>query len=243
MELLVDPNVWFAFFTLTLLEIVLGIDNIIFISILAAKLPEHQQAYARRIGLLLAMAVRIALLFFLTYLMKMEKPLFSVGDHDFSMKDVILIAGGLFLLVKSTLEIHENIQKTGSHEAIDKASATLQMVVLQIVGIDIVFSIDSIVTAIGIAKHIEVMVAAVIVSIGVMMIGAELISKVIERQPTLKILALSFLMLIGMALTADGLGFHIPKGYLYFAMAFSVIVEVINIRIRENKAKSERANL
>jgi len=234
-ELLADPNVWLAFLTLTLLEIVLGIDNIIFISVLADKLPKNQQVLARRIGLSLAMVMRIGLLFFLTYLMKMQQTLFSLLSHDFSIKDLILIAGGLFLLVKSTLEIHENIQTSDAHGKFEKSAATLQMVVLQIVGIDLVFSVDSIVTAIGMAKHIEVMIAAVVVSVGVMILAAELVSQVIERQPTLKILALSFLMLIGVALTADGLGFHIPKGYLYFAMAFSVMVEMINIKVRSKR--------
>ena len=234
-ELLADPNVWLAFLTLTLLEIVLGIDNIIFISVLTDKLAKNQRAFARRVGLSLAMLMRIGLLFFLTYLMKMQQTLFSLLNHDFSVKDLILIGGGLFLLVKSTLEIHENIQTSDAHDKPEKAAATLQIAILQIVGIDLVFSVDSIVTAIGMAQHIEVMIAAVVVSVGVMILAAELVSQIIERQPTLKVLALSFLMLIGVALTADGLGFHIPKGYLYFAMAFSVMVEMINIKVRSRK--------
>jgi predicted tellurium resistance membrane protein TerC len=231
MEWVTHIQNWVALGTLTALEIVLGIDNIIFISILAGKLPHHQQNRARIIGLGLAMFTRIGLLFSLTWLMKLTSPLFTVLGNQLSGRDLILILGGLFLLGKSTLEIHEKLEGEEG-EASARVAASFTGVLIQIMFLDIIFSLDSIITAIGMARQLAIMVAAVVIAVGFMMLFSGAVSAFIERNPTIKILALSFLILIGVALIGDGLGMHIPKGYVYFAMAFSVGVEMLNIRIR-----------
>jgi predicted tellurium resistance membrane protein TerC len=233
MELLTDPNAWLALITLTALEIVLGIDNIIFISILAGKLPEAQRARARTIGLALAMGTRLALLASLVWMMRLTAPLFSIPvfNQEISGRDLILILGGLFLLAKSTMEIHEKLEGEEEHAG-GRAAATFASVIVQILLLDIVFSLDSIITAIGMANELEIMVAAVVIAVLFMMAFAGAVNGFIDRHPTVKMLALSFLLLIGVALIGDGLDMHIPKGYIYFAMAFSVFVEMLNIRIR-----------
>ena len=230
MELITDPKAWIALVTLTALEIVLGIDNIIFISILAGKLPKNQQDKARRVGLVLAMLTRIMLLFSLTLLMRLTKPLFSVLGNEISGRDIILIVGGLFLLGKSTLEIHDKLEGEEGRSS-TRIRASFVSVILQIMILDIVFSLDSVITAIGMAEQLVIMVAAIMIAVAVMMLSAGRISSFIERHPTVKMLALSFLLLIGVALMADGLDLHIPKGYIYFAMAFSVFVEMLNLRL------------
>lgn len=230
MDWLTDPQVWMALVTLSALEIVLGIDNIIFISIQASKLPVHQQEKARLTGLGLAMFIRIALLFSLTWLMGLTAPLFTVMGNEISGRDLILITGGLFLLWKSTMEIHEKLE---GEETISstRVSTTFGAVIVQILLLDIVFSLDSIITALGMASQVGVMVAAVVIAVGFMMLFSGKISAFVEKHPTIKMLALSFLLLIGVALIGDGLDMHIPKGYIYFAMAFSVIVELLNLRL------------
>ncbi len=234
-ELLASPEVWIAFLTLTALELVLGIDNIIFISILVDKLPLEKRETIRRLGLFLAMFMRIGLLFMLAWLVGMTAPLFSVFEQAFSGRDLILLGGGLFLLWKSTMEMH-GLLEGEEGRASSAVRATVGAVIVQIILIDAVFSLDSIITAVGMVDHIEVMVAAVIVSVGLMMVFAGVIGRFVSRHPTIKVLALSFLLLIGMALIAEGLGRHVPKGYLYFAMAFSVGVELFNMRMRKKKA-------
>jgi predicted tellurium resistance membrane protein TerC len=232
MEFLTDPQVWLAFATLTALEIVLGIDNIIFISILVGRLPASQRARGRTIGLSLAMLTRILLLLSITWVMGLSAELFSVLGRGVSGRDLILIGGGLFLLAKSTMEIHHSLEGEEKDEHA-VAKATFVSVITQIAIIDIVFSLDSVITAVGMADHVEVMIAAVVVAVLVMMFMAGPISSFVDRHPTIKMLALSFLILIGMALIGEGFGFHIPKGYIYFAMAFSVIVEILNIQMRK----------
>ncbi len=231
MELIADPQVWMALVTLSALEIVLGIDNIIFISIQAGKLPAHQQEKARLVGLGLAMFIRIALLFSLTWLMGLTSPLFTVLGNEISGRDLILLTGGLFLIWKSTMEIHEKLEGEEEH-AVARSSTTFGAVIVQILLLDIVFSLDSIITALGMASQLAVMVAAVVISVAFMMLFSGKISAFVERHPTIKMLALSFLLLIGVALIGDGLDMHIPKGYIYFAMAFSVLVEMLNLRLR-----------
>jgi len=235
LELLSDPQVWLAFVTLTALEIVLGIDNIIFISILVARLPKEQQPRGRTIGLGLAMGTRILLLLSLTWVMGLQADLITVWEQGISGRDVILIGGGLFLLAKSTMEIHTSLEGV-EHAQGAKGGATFLSVVTQIAIIDIVFSLDSVITAVGMVDHVEVMIAAVIVAVLMMMLLAGPISNFVDRHPTIKMLALSFLILIGVALIGEGFGFHIPKGYIYFAMAFSVAVETLNIRLRKRAA-------
>lgn len=232
MTLLTDPQAWVALATLTFLEIVLGIDNVIFIAILASKLPESEQKKARTVGLLLAMLVRIGLLFSLSWLMKLTGTLFTVLENDISGRDLILIAGGMFLLGKSTVEIHGKLEGEEG-EGGKKGSATFGMILLQIVLLDIVFSLDSVITAIGMVDQIWVMVTAIVIAVGTMIAFMESISDFVERRPTVKMLALSFLLLIGVALVADGLDFHIPKGYIYFSMGFAVFVEMLNLKIRK----------
>lgn len=232
---LTDPQAWIALGTLTALEIVLGIDNVVFISILSGKLPSDQQDKARRIGLLLAMVMRIALLLSLTWIMGLTKPIFGLFGHDFSGRDLILIIGGLFLLAKSTHELHQKLEGDQGH-ASAKVRPSLRSVLIQIILLDIVFSLDSVITAVGMAKDIMVMIIAVIIAVGFMMVFAGPIGRFVEQHPTVKVLALSFLLLIGVTLIADGMGRHIPKGYIYFAMAFSVFVEFINLRLRKPHA-------
>lgn len=234
MEWLTDPQVWMALVTLSALEIVLGIDNIIFISIQASKLPVYQQEKARLLGLVLAMFIRIALLFSLNWMMGLTTPLFTVLWNEISGRDLILISGGLFLIWKSTVEIHEKLE--GEEEiASSGVGSSFGKVIVQILLLDIVFSLDSIITAIGMASQLAVMVAAVVVAVGFMMLFSGKISAFVEEHPTIKMLALSFLLLIGVALIGDGLDMHIPKGYIYFTMAFSVAVEMLNLRIRRSK--------
>jgi predicted tellurium resistance membrane protein TerC len=232
MEWLTDPQVWLALVTLTALEIVLGIDNIIFISIQAGKLPVHQREKARLVGLGLAMFIRVALLFSLTWLMGLTAPLFTVLQQEISGRDFILISGGLFLLWKSTMEIHEKLEGEEGHSVGSTATVSFTTVIIQILLLDIVFSLDSIITALGMANKLAVMVAAVVIAVGFMMLFSGKISAFVDRHPTVKMLALSFLLMIGVALIGDGLDMHIPKGYIYFAMAFSVMVEMLNIRLR-----------
>ena len=239
MEWISSPEIWIALLTLTALEIVLGIDNIIFISIIAGKLPKNQQNLGRQVGLVMAMVTRILLLFSLTWLTKLTSPLFTVFSYDISGRDLILIAGGLFLLGKSTFEIHERLEGEEGH-ASQKVAVSFTGVIVQIMILDIVFSLDSVITAIGMVNEIGIMVAAVVIAVGIMLFASAPISTFVNDRPTLKILALSFLLLIGFSLVADGLGLHIPKGYIYFAMGFSVFVEVINLQVR---AKTEPVQL
>ena len=225
-----SPEAWISLLTLTGLEIVLGIDNIIFIAILVGKLPQEQRASGRIVGLGLAMVTRILLLLSLFWIMKLTKPLFTIAEFSISGRDLVLILGGLFLLVKSTLEIHSSVSgESEEHKNSKKSHANFLVIVSEIAVLDIVFSLDSVITAVGMAEHIEIMIIAVILAVGVMMIASKGISNFVDNNPTIKILALAFLVLVGMTLVAEGLGFHIPKGYIYFAMAFSLAVESINI--------------
>ena len=231
MEWISDPQIWVALLTLTFLEIVLGVDNIIFISILSGKLPHEQQARARRIGLLGAMITRVALLFSLAWIIRLTEPWFTVFRQEISGRDLILILGGLFLLGKATYEIHDKLEGDEGH-ASRKVAASFTSVIIQIMLLDIVFSLDSVITAVGMVDELWVMITAVIVAVGIMMVSAEPISAFVHRHPTVKMLALSFLLLIGLSLIAEGFDHHIPKGYIYFAMGFSVFVEMINLRLR-----------
>jgi predicted tellurium resistance membrane protein TerC len=233
MEWLSDPQAWLALVTLTALEIVLGIDNIIFITILVGRLPAAQRNRARVLGLGLAMGTRILLLLSLAWVMTLTEPLFSLADRDFAGRDLILLGGGLFLLWKAVREIHISLEGEEDHGAGAAATATFGAVLVQIAVIDIIFSLDSVITAVGMARQLWVMITAVIIAIGVMLLAAGSISAFVERHPTVKMLALSFLLLIGMTLIAEGMDVHIPKGYIYFAMAFSFAVEMINIRLRK----------
>jgi predicted tellurium resistance membrane protein TerC len=234
MELLFDPQAWIGLLTLTVLEIVLGIDNVIFISILASRLPVARQSKARRIGLALAMIMRVILLLSLTWIMGLTRPLFSVLTIDVTGRALILIAGGLFLLAKSTREIHDRLEGEEEHGVI-RAAPSLASVLLQIMLLDIVFSLDSVITAVGMVDQIGIMIAAVVIAVAVMMVFAGAVSRFVEQHPTIKMLALSFLLLIGMNLIVEGAGFHIPKGYTYFAMGFSVFVEMLNLRARRKR--------
>jgi predicted tellurium resistance membrane protein TerC len=231
LELISNPDAWIALATLTLLEIVLGIDNIVFIAILASRLPVEKQAIAYRLGLLGAMVTRVALLMTINWVMQLTDPLFEVLDHSFSGRNLILLGGGLFLIAKSTQEMYEKVEGE-PEEDIQGWFSGLPGVVAQIMVLDIIFSLDSVITAVGMAEHIEVMVAAVVIAIGVMLLFAKQIGDFVNKYPSMKILALAFLLLIGVLLTAEGLGQHINKGYIYFAMAFALIVELLNIRFR-----------
>jgi len=240
MEWLADPNAWLALATLTALEIVLGVDNIIFISILCGRLPEHQRARARTLGLMFAMLTRIGLLFTLSWMMTLIEPLFTVFAHEISGRDIILIGGGLFLLWKSVHEIHNALE--GAEEAPGvaiAATATFGAVILQIAIIDIVFSLDSVITAVGMVDELSIMVIAIVIAVGVMLFAAGPIGNFVDTHPTIKVLALSFLILVGVALIGEGWDLHIPKGYIYFAMAFSVAVEMINLRMRAKRKPVE----
>jgi predicted tellurium resistance membrane protein TerC len=239
MDWIADPQAWIALATLTALEIVLGVDNIIFISILTDKLPVSQRARGRTIGLALAMITRILLVFTLTLIMKLTGPIFSVLGNEISGRDLSLIAGGLFLLVKSTLEIHDRLEgEEGRASA--RVRASFAGVIVQIMLLDIVFSFDSVITAIGMAERLFIMVTAVVIAVIFMMVASGMVSRFIEEHPTVKVLALSFLLLIGVALIADGLDLHIPKGYIYFAMAFSVFVEMLNLKVRRRVMRPVR---
>jgi predicted tellurium resistance membrane protein TerC len=234
MDFLFSAESWAALLTLTVLEIVLGIDNIVFISILAGKLPFQQRRRARTLGLALAMGTRILLLLSLTWIMRLTRPLFTIASQEISGRDVILLLGGLFLLWKSTREIHERLEgaaEEAARQAKRKAN-TMASVLTQIALLDIVFSLDSVITAVGMAKEVAIMVAAIVIAVGIMMWASGPLGDFVERHPTIKMLALSFLLLIGMALVAEGFHQHIPKGYIYFAMGFSVFVEMLNLRAR-----------
>ena len=240
MDWISTPEAWIALATLTVLEIVLGIDNIIFITILADRLPEERQSRARRVGLALAMGTRILLLLSLAAIMGLTRPLFELLDHGFSGRDLILISGGLFLLWKATHEIHDKLEGEGEGMGEAGVVVTFAGVITQIALLDIVFSLDSVITAVGMADDLAVMVIAVVLAVVVMMVSADTIGDFVGRYPTLKMLALSFLLLIGMALIADGMGLHIPKGYIYFAMGFSIFVEVLNLRFRASRRRPRR---
>lgn len=240
MEWLADPQVWASLLTLTMLEIVLGIDNLIFLSILAGRLPPAQQARARQIGLALALIMRLALLSAITWIMGLTAPLFAVAEHEFSWRDLILIGGGLFLVYKGTQEIHTRIEGEAEHEAgAARQHAGFGATIVQIALLDIVFSLDSVITAVGMASQLPIMIAAVVISIVVMMVAAAPVSAFVNRSPTVKMLALSFLLMIGMVLIADGFGAHVPKGYIYAAIGFSALVELLNqLAGRRKRARS-----
>jgi predicted tellurium resistance membrane protein TerC len=239
MDWLMDPQAWIAFVTLVALEIVLGVDNIIFISILAGKLPVGQQKRARNVGLASALVMRIILLFFLSWVIALTEPLFTVFAQEISGRDLILLFGGLFLLAKATFEIHDNLEGEGGH-ASAKVTPTFTGVIVQIFLLDAVFSLDSVITAIGMVEHIGIMIAAVTVAIVFMMFSSGAVANFVQRHPTVKMLALSFLLLIGLTLIVESFDVHIPKGYIYFAMGFSVFVEMLNLRLRR---KSEPVSL
>jgi len=232
MDWISDPSIWTALLTLTVLEIVLGVDNIVFISILSNKLPENQRDKARYVGLGAAMIMRIALLFSIKWLIGLTEPWFTIRDHDFSGRDLILLAGGLFLLYKATVELHEKLEGHEAKQAGGSAAVSFGSVIVQIMLLDIVFSLDSVITAVGMADELGVMIAAVVIAVGVMLFAAKPLSDFVQEHPTVKVLALAFLMLIGMSLVAEGFHQHIPKGYIYAAMAFSVAVELVNLRVR-----------
>ncbi|WP_217350310.1 TerC family protein [Azonexus fungiphilus] len=236
MEFLLSPEIWIAFFTLTALELVLGIDNIIFISIIVDKLPAEKREFARKLGLFLAMFMRIGLLLTLSWIIGMTEPVITVFDFGFSGRDLILIAGGLFLIWKSTGEVHQLLEGEEGEES-HKIASSFAGIILQIIAIDLVFSLDSIITAVGMVKEVGVMIAAVVASVGLMMLFANAIGQFVSDHPTIKMLALSFLVVVGVVLLADGFGHHVPKGYIYFAMAFSVGVEMLNIRMRKAGVK------
>jgi len=235
MDWITNPEIWIALATLTFLEIVLGVDNIIFISILSGKLPASEQPRARRVGLLGAMITRVLLLFSLAWIVKLTTPLFTALGHGVSGRDLILIGGGLFLLAKSTFEIHERLEGEEGHGS-GRAAASFASVIIQIMLLDIVFSLDSVITAVGMVDELWVMIAAVVISVAIMMVAAEPISAFVHKHPTVKMLALSFLLLIGVSLLLEGFGQHLPKRYIYFAMGFSVFVEMINLRLRARAA-------
>lgn len=238
MEWILEPQAWISLLTLTALEIVLGIDNIIFISILVARLPAHQRQRARILGLSLAMLMRILLLLSLVWVMGLTRPLFSVFAEEISGRDIILVGGGLFLLAKSTMEIHSALEgaNSGAHTP---AAASFASVLVQIALLDLVFSLDSVITAVGLAQHVPVMVLAIVIAVLVMMWAARPISDFVDSHPTIKVLALSFLVLIGVALIGEGLDFHIPKGYIYFAMSYALVVEMLNMKMRKARAPVE----
>jgi predicted tellurium resistance membrane protein TerC len=234
-EWLVSPEAWIALATLTALEIVLGVDNIIFISILVGRLPESQRAFARRLGLGLAMMTRLALLFSITWVMGLTEPWFTVFAYEISGRDVILVGGGLFLVAKATHEIHNSLEGVIESDSAHVAAAGFGMVLVQIALLDIVFSLDSVITAVGLVDEIAIMAIAIILAVGVMLMAANAIGNFVDKHPTIKILALSFLILVGVTLMVEGFDVHVPKGYIYFAMAFSVTVEMLNIRMRKKQ--------
>lgn len=245
MEFLADPQVWISLFTLTALEIVLGIDNVIFISILAGKLPPEEQGKARKLGLTLALVTRILLLMSLTWIMGLTRPLFTLPilQQEVSGRDLVLLLGGLFLIWKSVREVHEKLEAEDGHATKNLKRVSFSSVIVQILLLDIVFSLDSVITAVGMANQLWVMVTAVTIALGVMLAFAEAISDFVNRHPTLKMLALSFLILIGVMLVAEGLGQHIPKGYIYFSMAFAFGVEMLNLRVRSRQSRKAPVEL
>lgn len=241
MEWISDPQIWISLLTLTALEIVLGIDNIIFIAILAGKLPPEQQKKARQLGLSLALIIRVLLLLSITWIMGLTTPLFTlpVLDRDISGRDLVLLLGGLFLIWKSVREVHEKLEDADGHVTTAKVKISFAAVIVQILILDAVFSLDSVITAVGMADQVGVMIAAVVIAIGVMLIFAGSISDFVNRHPTLKMLALSFLILIGVALVGEALGHHIPKGYIYFSMGFALLVEFLNLKARSKERKQQ----
>lgn len=235
-EWIMDPQAWVALVTLTALEIVLGIDNIIFISILVERLPENQRAFARNVGLGLAMFTRLALLFSISWIMGLTKPWFTVMAYEISGRDIILIGGGLFLIAKATREVHSSLEGTDEQGIADStATVSMSMILIQIAVLDIIFSLDSVITAVGLVDQISLMAIAIILAVSVMLISAKAIGDFVSEHPTIKILALSFLILVGVTLMLEGLDVHVPKGYIYFAMAFSVTVEMLNLRMRKKR--------
>ncbi|MGY1490365.1 TerC family protein [Methylobacillus pratensis] len=243
LEWLASPEAWIALATLTALEIVLGIDNIIFISILVGRLPEKQRNTARRLGLSLAMIARLALLFSISWVMGLTKPWFEIAGVEISGRDLILIGGGLFLLAKATHEIHNSLEGVDGHGDGNVTVNSMGMVLVQIAVLDIVFSLDSVITAVGLADHVGIMATAIIIAVGVMLFAAKSIGDFVDNHPTIKILALSFLILVGVTLMVEGFDVHVPKGYIYFAMAFSVAVEMLNIRMRKRVATRKPVKL
>lgn len=236
MEWLWDISIWSSLLTLTVLEVVLGIDNIVFLTLLVGKVPEHQRNFARQFGLLAAMGTRILLLMSVAWLARLVAPLFEVMGHSVSGRDLVLLLGGLFLIYKAVMEIHGSLEGGEEIHGPKHMASQLPLVIAQIAVIDIVFSLDSVITAVGLADHLWVMIAAIVIAIGVMMIAAKPIGEFVEEHPTVKMLALSFLVLVGVALVAEGTGHEMPKGYLYFAMAFSFLVEMLNLRLRRKVA-------
>jgi predicted tellurium resistance membrane protein TerC len=235
-EILLDPQIWIAFLTLTALELVLGIDNIIFIAIIVDKLPQEKREFARKLGLFLAMFMRIGLLLVLSWIIGLTEPVLTLFGHGVSGRDLILIAGGLFLIWKSTMEVHQLLEGEEGEQS-RKVASTFAGVILQIIMIDLIFSLDSIITAVGMVSEVGVMIAAVVASVGLMMLFASAIGRFVSDHPTIKMLALSFLVVVGVVLIVDGFGHHVPKGYIYFAMAFSVSVEMLNIRMRKKAVR------
>jgi len=236
-EWIASPEAWISLATLTALEIVLGIDNIIFISILVGRLPEHQRNFARNVGLALAMITRLALLFSIAWVIGLIDPWFSVFGEEISGRDIILIGGGLFLLAKATSEIHNSLEGVEEDHAGMVVAANLNSILFQIAILDIVFSLDSVITAVGLADHISIMAIAIIIAVGIMLFSAKSIGEFVDNHPTIKILALSFLIMVGVTLIVEGFDVHVPKGYIYFAMAFSVAVEMINLRMRDRESR------
>lgn len=235
MEWMWDIGIWSSLLTLTVLEIVLGIDNIVFITLLVGKLPEHQRAFARQFGLMAALGTRVLLLMSVAWLAKLVTPLFTVMNHPVSGRDLVLLGGGLFLIYKAVVEIHNSLEGSDEHHGPRHLASQMSLVIAQIAVIDIIFSLDSVITAVGLADHLWVMITAIVIAIGVMMFAAKPIGEFVEDHPTVKMLALSFLVLVGVALVAEGTGHEMPKGYLYFAMAFSFIVEMLNLRLRRKR--------
>jgi predicted tellurium resistance membrane protein TerC len=240
MEWLLNPQIWIGLLTLTALEIVLGIDNVVFISIVASSLTPASRTRARRLGMLLAMGMRILLLLSISWLMGLTRPFLSIAGFELTGRALILISGGLFLMAKSTREVHKKLETGEEHDEVRKAPSFLSVIV-QILFLDIIFSLDSVITAVGMVDHVAVMIAAIVIAVGIMMVFAGAVSRFVERHPTIKMLALSFLLLIGVNLIGEGLGFHIPKGYTYFAMGFSLFVEMLNLKLRKKTKRSGRA--
>ena len=243
MDWISNPDIWIALLTLTSLEIVLGIDNIIFISILAGRLPEAQRDRARILGLAAALITRVLLLLSINWVIGLEESLFELGGHDFSGRDLILLGGGLFLIYKATTEIHAKLEGEEHHEQTGRKAVSFAGVIFQIMLLDIVFSLDSVITAVGMAEDVEVMIAAVVIAVGVMLVLSGPLSAFVQRHPTVKVLALSFLLMIGFSLVAEGWHYHIPKGYIYAAMGFSVLVEILNLRVSAAKPRPEPVHL